>query len=105
MYTDMWYIFLEKSVKCTRKKDVQIYENKTRKKESVVTRFQIKLEEIQICELLGLISHTNMSLEHQQCLFSSIPNQLHAFKSHPLTCTDSTGIIKFNTEKRRSYQQ
>lgn len=51
--------FLEKSVKCTRK-NVQIYENKTRKKESVVTRFQVKLEEIQICELLGLISYTNM---------------------------------------------
>lgn len=60
MYTNMWYIFLEKSVKCTRKKKVQIYENKTRKKESVVTRFQVKLEEIQICELLGLISHTNI---------------------------------------------
>lgn len=41
-------------------KKVQIYENKTRKRESVVTRFQVKLEEIQICELLGLISHTNM---------------------------------------------
>lgn len=52
--------FLEKSVKCTRRKKVQIYENKTRKRESVVTRFQVKLEEIQICELLGLISHTNM---------------------------------------------
>lgn len=60
MYTNVVLFFLEKSVKCTRRKKVQIYENKTRKRESVVTRFQVKLEEIQICELLGLISHTNM---------------------------------------------
>lgn len=59
--TQTLYIFFRK--KCQmyeEEKKVQIYENKTRKRESVVTRFQVKLEEIQICELLGLISHTNM---------------------------------------------
>lgn len=60
------------------KKNVHIYDNKTRKKESVVSHFQIKLEEIQICELLGLISHTNMLLEHQRCLFQACQtNSMH----------------------------
>lgn len=55
-----FFFFRKKCQMYEEKKKVQIYENKTRKRESVVTRFQVKLEEIQICELLGLISHTNM---------------------------------------------